>query len=277
MNCDYKNYDYAVMCLFSGGYDSTFMMIQNLEKGRYVYPIYVDTIIDDTQKEMEKERAQKIVELLKEKFPNQVNFLDIMNMSWHVNSHNALNQPQLWVTAAYLNSGDISSKNIREIQIGYVMEDHALSYLKEIKNLYNAHVKFSHIADGWIAPKLVFPIIKWAKWDSASYLHDKYPEIFKLCCCCESPHAVLNNGITEYKPCGHCHSCQRMKNEKITNLLDKQDQDDFYKDWESEYVVAVSKGRKKIKAKKIDPYVVELEYKEAPKKRIKNAISTIEK
>jgi hypothetical protein len=204
---------------------------------------------------MEIERAKKIVDLLSSKFPNQVSYLDIMNMGWHVNNHNVLSQPQLWTIAGHLNSGDFSSKRIYEIQIGYVMSDQALSYLKEIKILYKALLNFTDKKE-WIPPKLEFPIIKQGKHELASYIHTKYPDIFKLCCCCENPKIALKGRKKEYKPCGYCASCRRMRSERIIDLLDESELEYFNKEQEVEILVATSRGMKKIKSKKIKPTII---------------------
>ena len=81
------------------------------------------------------------------------------------------------------------------VALGYVMNDDAISYLEEIKVIYNS---YNGICWGKM-PELIFPLAKMKKRD----LYSKLPEVLrKNITWCESE--VKNK-------CGTCPSCERMK------------------------------------------------------------------
>lgn len=103
-----------------------------------------------------------------------------------------LSQPPLWI----LFSQYIVDFQIDEIQIGYIMNDDAISYLEDVRNLYDAYKPFI-VAN---RPKLEFPLTKMKKRDILNQL----PEfIVKNISYCE---------LYDEKNC-KCESCKKHRDE----------------------------------------------------------------
>jgi 7-cyano-7-deazaguanine synthase in queuosine biosynthesis len=105
-----------------------------------------------------------------------------------------LKQPILWLTAcAYL-----STSSFKKVAIGYVMNDCAMSFLDDFRNIWYGFGKLSEAK----FPELVFPLAKIDKYDVHQWLKaDLYPH----CVCCEHPedhHGYLAE-------CGQCAPCKR--------------------------------------------------------------------
>jgi hypothetical protein len=183
-------------------------MIKNLEAGNIVQPFYVNTLIDDGQHKHEKDALCTILDFLSTKFTYQQ--LLSLHQVEHVTSNAsefALNQPPIWIWEAhrYIHNKEGHCQyhkidHFDEIQIAYVMEDHAVSFLSEIKQLYSVLNKFVFKKDDTYFPILKFPIIKLNKSVIFDYIACSYPEIFEVIWFCEQPHGE--------KRCGHCHSCK---------------------------------------------------------------------
>jgi 7-cyano-7-deazaguanine synthase in queuosine biosynthesis len=189
-----------IVCLASGGLDSTYMMIKNLEAGHQVQPIYVDTDINKSQKKAELNALENICHKLRNIFDDKISGFVKIPFDWISAQRLTLTQPQVWITAAHLYCQNAwQNENIDEVQIGYILGDQANSYQKEMCGLYNSLNKF--IQPNFFIPKLTFPISKIAKYFIVDYLaQNKYNEIFVDCVYCEEP----VNG----ERCGKCYSCR---------------------------------------------------------------------
>jgi 7-cyano-7-deazaguanine synthase in queuosine biosynthesis len=194
----------TVLILTSGGFDSTYLMIKNLEAGNIVQPLYINIDIDSNQKKNEKKALQTILRFLSFKFSkDQLRELNECEVGTSYASELTLNQPPIWIWGAhrYIHNRDYSKRYFDEIQIAYIMEDHALSFLPEIKQLYSVLNKFVFVKYDTRFPKLKFPIIKLNKSVTFDYIAAYYPEIFNSIWFCETPSTLT-------QPCGSCHSCK---------------------------------------------------------------------
>lgn len=194
--------------LFSGGLDSTYLLWKNLKEGNHVIPIYIEISNNINKSILEKNR----VKLLHEKFSKEFNkdkyLLRDINYAVTVGvnaSEDSLyfKQIPIWIFGAIF----LQSMHFDEIQIGYVMNDDAISYLDEIKKIYNS---YKGILDS-ITP-LSFPLTKMKKIQMACELPREYLD---LVVSCENPHIVdgKKSKIIEYEPCCDCPACRRVISE----------------------------------------------------------------
>jgi 7-cyano-7-deazaguanine synthase in queuosine biosynthesis len=220
----------TVLVLASGGFDSTYLIMNNLKEGNRVIPLYVKSMVDSLQRKYEIKALKAIVSEFQKLYPKKVktdkfnesyqcDFIHYESNFWCGGYHGFhLQQPIVWMlSAASFLCKDTIPPEIDEIQLGYVMEDHALSWLKEIKKVFKALMGMSMMAhfsiDGkdYKLPKVTFPIIKLSKYDVYGAIQRDCPSIFKLCVTCETPN---EDGLA----CGHCHSCEVAKKYGLTNL-----------------------------------------------------------
>jgi 7-cyano-7-deazaguanine synthase in queuosine biosynthesis len=211
-----------ILVLASGGFDSTYLIMKNLKEGNHVIPLYIKSMVDTYQRKYEIEALKAIISEFRKIYPNQCEYIRYESNMWCGGySGFPLQQPIVWMmgAAAFINKNN-TPPEIDEIQLGYVMEDHALSWLNEIKNLFKAIMGMSmiphHLINGkkYKLPKITFPMIKLSKYDVYGSVQNNCPSIFKLCVTCETP---MEDGTA----CGHCHSCEVAKKYGLTNLTPK--------------------------------------------------------
>lgn len=201
-----------VIVLFSSGLDSTYLVYKNLMEGHTVRPVYVEIKNNENKSTIEKQNMHMLYELFQKYYDNIVQPVVVSEvMMNNVSSHLIFKQLPIWIfSIAYL-----SYYSVDEIQIAYVANDDALSYIDEIKKFYRAH-KWLHTVK---QPKLVFPLIK----DVKREMMDKLPAEYKpYISSCENPqlqpyrmHVKNPDGevlkkLQLYKPCGSCTPCERI-------------------------------------------------------------------
>jgi 7-cyano-7-deazaguanine synthase in queuosine biosynthesis len=246
-----------ILQLFTGGLDSTALLIKNLEEGNNVFPLYIRScMINEDKREIEEKVAENIIEMLKKKgFDNvynllktDIDFLDIRGLSSaqpivmilgifytvqngvyfatnevvsidgaRNNSYNFPVSYNGWVK----NKQQKTHIKFDEVQISYVAHDEALSFLDEIKNLYNSllafKLEFSYAPE---IPPLTFPLIKHVKHELFFRYNRNYNDIINQTWSCEEPKIKLEKREGDDKesifdeviyPCGECGSCERIK------------------------------------------------------------------
>lgn len=120
--------------LYSGGFDSTSIIIRHLEKGEIVYPYWVDI----NQHLNERIIAELTINKLREKFPYLLHSLSNIGgvtrgSSWE---SRCLNQQQ--VVAFFSSFIDFETRqSAKAVEIGYCMNDCALSFLDELVAIYD--------------------------------------------------------------------------------------------------------------------------------------------
>lgn len=119
----------SVAVMFSGGYDSTYLVIKNLEEGNEVYPI--DIILDKNNYIIKKVIILKLQSIYGARLHDICTIANCcfpVESDFHPNSNGlGINQqPKCAFCAAFLPS--IILDNISEIQIGYVVTDCAISF-----------------------------------------------------------------------------------------------------------------------------------------------------
>lgn len=198
-----------VLILSSSGLDSTYLVYDNLKKGNRVTSIYVEVTNNSCKVEVEKKALVNQELFFKKNFPSLDYYLKLDNTSVSLRDVDydlIFTQIPIWVFAVIFNT-----RNIDEVQIGYVMNDDAISYLQDIKDIYN---QFSSISTREL-PELTFPLAKLKKHDFISNLPE---ELLENVTFCEWPSVF--DGIM--KPCGDCPACRRYKNEGLYNKIIKE-------------------------------------------------------
>lgn len=197
-----------VAVLFSGGLDSTYLVWKNLKEGNMVFPIYVEIENNENKTILEKNRIELIWKELKKEFNESTDIWSGGNLrsihyaikvGVHANEGSLyFKQMPIWLFSVVFLQG----MNVDEVQIGYVSNDDAISYLDDIQNIYKSYQAISEPMK-----PLVFPLTKKKKFDMASELPEQYR---KLVVTCENPRIISkpNAEFIEYEPCCECVPCK---------------------------------------------------------------------
>lgn len=237
-----------VAVLFSSGLDSTYLIWKNLEEGNEVFPIYVEIKNNVNKTKIEKQNVKMLFEIFREKYGyrkiNEPYFITEVSIMTS-NDDLLFTQLPIWIfSLAYL-----PINKIDEIQIGYVMNDDAISYIDDIKKFYKAHA--------WLhkskQPKLVFPLIKIYKQEMMRNLPLEYKNYITSC---ENPELLpyhmhvkgTNRKLQFYKPCGDCVPCKRI-------IRDNLNYNGIYGDMISEHNKKISLGNRFTHLKKVMPEI----------------------
>lgn len=199
--------------LFSGGLDSTYLIWDNLRKGNEVYPFYFEIKNNRDKPILEKNRVSLLHKEFHKEFGESIHtpkfVLELMVND--VNTRTYLHQVPIWILGLLFSQLNY----LDEIQIGYVMNDDAVSYVDDIKKIYNS---YNRISDK-LTP-IVFPLLKYKKDDLISQLPMKYRELTITCeepTITNDPNTYCLGGETElieYDPCGRCPACRRIIDNK---------------------------------------------------------------
>jgi hypothetical protein len=181
-----------ILILFSGGLDSTYLLDKNLKEGNHVVLVYTTIKNNSNKIKSELHAIGQIVEFYKNRYPNKID--NVIYNEVDVFGHcDGILFKQLPIHIFSLLTMVDSLQS--EVQIGYCMNDDMVSYLPDLKNLYDSYRPF--LKDG--APDITFPVAKMQKEN----MFDSLPiEVQKLVFSCEDP-----IGLCE--PCGKCHPCLR--------------------------------------------------------------------
>jgi len=201
---------------WSGGLDSTYSVLTYLENGFRVDAPYF-TIENNKRKvkfELETIKRFKEMEPFKTHIKNRM--LNVYeSSSVHIKAERdciaSLTQPPIWMMTAFFCLGD--RKPVDELVISYVLNDCAVSYVDDLKKLWNSLRGF--VCDKNLYPKLNFPLLKQHKLT----IIDNYINHFK------NGHEILDNVWWCENPrhdgsvCGCCTPCKRYK--EISYFKDK--------------------------------------------------------
>lgn len=196
-----------VAVLFSGGLDSTYLVWKNLKEGNEVQPVYIEIQNNAAKTMLEKNRIELLFEKFAEEFNKSYDERKIHEIIYVAKVHITYSEYSLYFKQLPIwifGMSFLQSMKVDEIQIGYVMNDDAISYLNEIKRIY---MSYSGICKSMI--KLKFPIIKSHKSEMVRELPKKY---LNLIISCENPSIVGSEDekIIKYRPCCECGACNRI-------------------------------------------------------------------
>jgi 7-cyano-7-deazaguanine synthase in queuosine biosynthesis len=200
-----KKFNKTILVCSSSGFDSTYLIFKNLEQNNRVVPLYVDTCIDGQQKKNEIQSLNLITRYFSYRYGYHL--IDvwpkIVKMEVSYGDLIKLQLQQIIIYGAYIESQASEHHEYDEVQIGYILEDHSVSYLSELRKLWNCLNSFQ-ILDSNKIPKLSFPLIKYNKSVMMDKIAYNCPEIFHAIHFCESP--------SESKRCEKCCSCKKADN-----------------------------------------------------------------
>lgn len=206
-------------CLWSGGLDSTFMIqhLLNLNPNNSVTCSYVEIVNNKAKTKMELEAIDKMVPIFKDLYKQRFDYIGVSYRAEVVtyNKFNPLVQVPIWLAAVISSTPDRTD----EVCIGYVMNDCAISYLSDIKNIVKSYRKGMSPT----FPKIDFPLTKHNKeMLSDSFNGGLIAELQQHVVWCEMPNIV--NG--KFEPCGKCVPCSHSpicKYKKWDSLNKKSD------------------------------------------------------
>lgn len=195
-----------VAILFSGGLDSTYLVWKNLKEGNQVIPIYVEIENNEVKTILEKNRTELLFrEFSKEFNSSETNEKQIKDVHHAISvgvkaSESSLyfKQMPIWIFSLMF----MQSMDVDEIQIGYVSNDDAISYLDDIQNIYKSYQAICEPMK-----PLVFPLTKTKKYMMVDELPKQYLELIFSC-----ENAIIvgdkNADVIQYEPCCECHACK---------------------------------------------------------------------
>jgi len=184
-----------VSVLWSGGLDSTYLIYDHLKKGDIVDAFYIDIKNNLEKSKKEKAAIESLSKYFFKNFPGyffnvgQVIAIDVK----FCHDNFSLHQAPIWILSSLFTVGLESTD---QIEIAYVMNDDAISYLDEIRKAYESLYPFIHKKY-----PLVFPLSKTKKEDELQFLPKELLENITVC-----------ETETEEKFCGKCASCKRLRN-----------------------------------------------------------------
>jgi len=210
-----------ILQAWSSGFDSTCLLYKNLREGNEVYPIYIDSKrIDKVKRECELRAIKEITETLGKQFNNYYTKLYYHeNVEVFVGSEGVGNgysyQPFLWIMGLFNHVISNPHIDFDEVHIGYIMNDDALSFIEDLKILWNHLFKFNRttILGNKKIPRLEFPLKYFCKQDVLTSL--KEANLLNSCWTCENPEFI--NG--QFYHCATCTPCTHLK--PFIYLLDK--------------------------------------------------------
>lgn len=188
-----------IYALWSGGLDSTYMIQYLLESNpnNVIRCSYVEILNNENKTKMELAAIDKLIPIFREKYKDRFSYHGI---SYRVGINNMTHgvmfyQMPLWIGAI----ATVVPKDINQVAIGYVMNDDAISYLSEFKEIVKAFdkLRFSPL------PEIIFPLYKQKK---DFITDDIFPSLKKFVVWCELP--ILNDDGS-WRYCGQCGPCKR--------------------------------------------------------------------
>jgi 7-cyano-7-deazaguanine synthase in queuosine biosynthesis len=209
----------TVLLALSGGFDSTYLLIKNLQEGNTVKPVYINAkSVHPAKRLVEITTVKNLMKTLQVKYDNLWDLKEIKNNQYCI-SGIVSTQPIMWLLGLFEEVKKEDYTFYDEVQIAYIMGDTALSFQKELQTLWKSLFAFSYpVTETEKYPKLVFPLVKYSKNLILNELRDYDYEILNNCWTCEAPNYIIkkstksNEKIIFIEPCGTCHTCTNLKN-----------------------------------------------------------------
>ena len=212
--------------LFSNGLDSTYRIIEEINKGNIVVPI-TNVFNDDYDL---YNIAVCTIEILANMYPKSlhgiVKMIDI-KFNENVNFRDSFKYTQQFINPYCISLIDLKILGLLdEIHYSLVLEDQGVSYIDDIRNVYKLGFNFNldYIQNKLEIPELKFDMIKYDK----VYLYEKYKYLFDQLPIVSCQGADISyftnkekNKLGIYIRMDHdCHSCEINSNKKLNSLND---------------------------------------------------------
>lgn len=189
----------TVLCLLSGGWDSTYMYSNFLDANWSVTDLYID-IENNTEK---SKRELLAISNIKNSLSNNIYAQQVCKTAINATNNLALSQ-----IIPLLSSLATTVRNEKYVAIGYVIGDDAISFLDEITALWNSLTVFL-----FNKPQLIFPLKQTSKITIYNYLREK--KLLEHTTYCESESIIDNNH------CGKCIPCMKVDMLKKIHCLNE--------------------------------------------------------
>lgn len=213
-----------VLIPWSGGYDSTLLLMRALEEGHNVTTFSV--LIQNNQSvwNIEDKVRNKIREVMNSKGVFwKHSSLPALTIDLHHNApHLTISQAPIWAFAIGMLAGNyqFTNDNIDEVWLGYKMNDCLLSYLPEFENVVKSIVAFQYPNTNRDFA-LKYPLLKMPRNMVANELSSKFPDVFKFCYTCETGSLPFREAEGKYTlNCG-CSSCRSANSDLTCEQLGK--------------------------------------------------------
>jgi 7-cyano-7-deazaguanine synthase in queuosine biosynthesis len=215
-----------ILLALSGGFDSTYLLIKNLQEGNRVKPIYIYAYnVHPAKRLIEITTVKKLIKTLQKKFDNLDDLEEVLNKQHCINGIIST-QPIMWLLGLF---EEVKKENYTfydEVQIAYIMGDTAVSFQNELQAFWKSFFAFSYpVTETDKYPKLVFPLIKYSKDLVLNELRHYDYSIVNNCWTCEAPKYIIKKPtksiekIIYIEPCGTCHTCTNLKNAKTFTTI----------------------------------------------------------
>jgi len=265
-----------ILQCISGGFDSTYLLVKNLQNGDTVQPLYVHAnSIGKIKQKIESTIVRNLITKLKVKYDN-LNDLKEVEIGMDNIPYIVSDQPIFWTLALFKEVRKNGYyRNYDEVHIGYILQDVAISYMPEIKALWKALHSLSYPDPDFIIPKLCFPISKYHKTQIINSLRYSCDEdILASCWTCERPNIkkkIRRKDTIELhiEPCGSCAPCLHLKeaNSSVYNNMKNYRLIFHVNDFQEDVRKSVKKFIKKVNFQRFPDIHISLD--EDKKKRIK--------
>ena len=199
-----------IAVLWSGGLDSTYLILKRLREGYNINAYYVEILNNEKKTIAEKKAIQQITEQLLKDYPKTFYVHPNPVMKNYINLGDndpfKLTQPVLWLLAIPV----IMSYGVtyEKIEISYIMYDDALSYMEDAKSFLKSLNGFNN-GEYSYESIVSYPLIK--KLKKEIYYEMKNDPIMKkyidLTWSCEAPIFKGKKII----PCKSCEPCKSRK------------------------------------------------------------------
>jgi len=186
-----------VVLFYSGGMDSTYQLIKDLERGDDV-TVAIVRFVNNPAAELEEKCRRKTLTYLEKLFGVTINKI-YLTVGVSVDHDCSIERQQL---PAFMMLANCVSANIDEIEVSYIKGDKIIPYLHDLEKSFNALKPLQ--ANKNI--KLKFPLKCRSKEELVKYFSKRYKKLWNSITWCANPTKADN----EYINCGECPACKRM-------------------------------------------------------------------
>lgn len=198
----------SIGIVYSGGYDSTVLMLQALMNGETVKPIIFNFAQDDIIKAVN-------LSILKNRFGENLLepiWFDFFGLQGGMCGTQCTQQLAIHNMLTYL-SNDVL-KSLKEIQVGYVMNDDAVSFQEELKDVVSTGFK---IQDKVNVP-ITYPLIQKHKYYIDDFIQ-QHLGFNHLCLSCQFPSFnYYKDSDALYIITTTCNGCTSCMHSQLYNL-----------------------------------------------------------
>jgi 7-cyano-7-deazaguanine synthase in queuosine biosynthesis len=167
-----------VLLLFTGGLDSTYLLLKNIKEGNDIDCLYCEILNNGDKTLVEKFCADRLISMIKADETDRKSYIRTLTNKVYF-SGNCPTNPQILINLFNSLMLSIGNNDYDEVQIAYVQGDIALSYINDMQKLFNLTKKLFGLANN--KTKLTFPLAKEHKGDFIDKIPKKYFKYINSC------------------------------------------------------------------------------------------------